>query len=448
MIIEFKEKNYGLQATSNLPHASYKLILNKKIWKSYPSKIKQFLIDNYAYTSVVNAPLVAQEKKLTLNTGFPLFKPFIDKLIIKNIPNAVEDYEIRTQEAIQQFLNTEYEFMSQRTLFPEYNSILAERAIIPFSSGKDSLLTLALANELNLAPIPLYANDTVCPRENKLKLKFNKKLKKEFGFQAETITNNLEKLNDFETYNKDEGCLGYTHMTTGFCLLSLPYLHHYKANKIILGNQQDMNISFTNKNNFKTYPSYDQTDKATHLQNLMIKQATNNQARVFSLIKPLTNMAITKILWQRYPEFAKYQISCDCFDAYEAHRWCHECNKCARLFLFTKAVNGDTKQLQFRDNLFNKKYKNLFSLFSNDSDEIDCYEKSEQARDQQLFAFLLAKENNADGYLIDLFKMKFQKEAREREDELYKKFFRIYDNEQIPDNLKIKLKFIFKEELN
>ena len=208
-----------------------------------------------------------------------------------------------------------------------------------------------------------------------------------------------------------------------------------------------MNFSFTGKDGYKIYPSYDQTDEATKYQDTIIKQATNKQASVFSLIKPLTNIAITKILWNRYPEFAKYQISCDCFDAYGAHRWCHSCNKCARLFLFTKAVNGDTKNLQFRDNLFDKKYKTYFSLFSNDPEEIDCYEKSKEARDQQLFSFYLAKENNADGYLIDLFKMKFLNEAQEREDELYKKFYKIYPNNQIPNKINEKLKSILKEEL-
>lgn len=440
MNIEFKEKRFGLTANN------HKLILNKKVWQEYPKQDKLFFIDNYAHISTINVPLVANEKELNYNTGFPILKPFFNQIIIKNMANATADYNINTNKAIKQFLEIKYNFIN-RTIFPDFKSILGDRAIIPFSSGKDSLSTLALANELNLSPIPIYINDTICPSENKLKLKFNKLIQKEFGFQSEIITNNIEKLNDYETYKQEESCLGYTHMTTGFSLLALPYLHFYKANQIIIGNQQDMNFSFTNKDGFKTYPSYDQTDEATHLQNLMIKQATNKQASVYSLIKPITNIAITKILWQRYPEFAKYQVSCDIADAYNEYRWCHQCNKCARTYLFTKAVNGDTKKLEFRDNLFDKQYKKYYSLFSEDKKEIDCYEKSTEARDQQLLAFYMAKDN-AEGYLIDLFKLKYLEEAQEREDELKNKFFKIYKNNQIPNKLQNHLRSILKEELN
>lgn len=429
MKINFKEENYGLSANG------HKLILDEKVWKKYPSKIKRVMIDNYAHLSTINVPVVARIKEIKYNTKEPLFRDYFRRIVLGNIPNSVDDYKkLDTSKLIDEFENKKYYF-NGNVEYPDYDRDLKERAIVPFSCGKDSLLTLGVCKEIGLKPVPVYINDTVCPIENELKLKFCK------NFNTKIITNEIEKLNDFETYDEDESCLGYSHMTTGFCFIALPYMHFYKADSVVLGNQQDMNFSFINKNGYKAYPSYDQTDEATKIQDYIMKGMTNSQGNVFSVIKPLTNIAITKILWSRYKDLVKYQVSCDCFDAYEEDRWCEQCNKCARLFLFTKAVKGDVKLLGFKKNLFDKKFKKYYSLFGHD---FDCYEKSKEARDQQLLAFYMCKDEK--GYLIDFFKKNFLNEAKEREEELYKKFFKVY-NCDIPYRIKRKVMSLYKEEL-
>ena len=55
----------------------------------------------------------------------------------------------------------------------------------------------------------------------------------------------------------------------------------------------------------------------------------------------------------------------------------------------------------------------------------ESYEKSKEAYDQQLLAFYLAYRNKAKGYLIDLFKKKYLKQAKQREDELINKFLKV-----------------------
>ena len=41
--------------------------------------------------------------------------------------------------------------------------------------------------------------------------------------------------------------LCYTHMMTGFCFIAIPFIHYYKTKYLILGNEQDMDFTFTNK---------------------------------------------------------------------------------------------------------------------------------------------------------------------------------------------------------
>lgn len=437
MNIFFRIIEKGIKVRFN--NENFCLTYPKEIWRIYP--YKNILLDNLAYVSTVNLPLVARKKRLVYNTGKPAIKKLVNKIILGNIPNSVEDYKSNTNKTIKRFLSIRYEFSSDIKT-PRFRESLDEGCVIPFSCGKDSLLTLGVCNEINLKPVCVYVNDTVSPTENNLKLEHNKKISKEFGFKNIIIRNEIERLNDFEYWNKNETCLGYSHMTTGFCLLSLPIMYYFDKKYVVFGNQQDMNFSFINKDGYKAYPSFDQTDIGENLINKIIKKLTNNQADVFSVIKPLTNIAVTKILFNRYGNLAKYQISCDCLDASNERRWCHECNKCARLFLFMKAFGFDNKLVGLR-NLFRKEFIDYYSLFKKQ----DCYEKSAESRDQQLLAYYLAYKNNNKGYLIDYFKKNYLQEAKEREDELYNKFFKVYDA-NIPNKIKNKVLSIYKEELS
>jgi len=441
MQLEVSQTNSGIKI--NFKNKSYNLTYPKQIWNSYPDK--QVLIDNLAYLSTTVLPLVSNINNINYNTAFPLFKSLFDNIILRTIPGATHDYKQKTSKLIQQFLNVKTTFEDYKIKAPNYKNILDEKAVIPLSCGKDSLLTLGITYEIGLKPTLVYINDTISPTENDLKLNHTKQVADKLKLNLVQVKNEIEQLNDFDTWNSEETCVNYSHMITNFCLLSLPLLHHYNSKYLILGNQQDMNFPFTNKEGYISYPAYDQFNEVTKQQNVMIKQFTNNQASVLSVIEPLTNLAITKILNSRYPSLAKYQISCDCLNISNEKRWCHECNKCARLYLFMKAFNFDVKTVGYNKDLFQKKYQKYYSLFK--GKEVDAYEKSPEARDQQLLAFYLAYKNNIKGYLVDKFKKEHLKEAKKREDELHKKFLTIHPSITMPNKIKNKVLSIYKEEI-
>lgn len=441
-----KARIYRRGITLKTPKGEYSLIYPQKIWQAYPEKIKNILCDNLTFLLTMNLPFVSPVKAIDYNTSLPFFMPFFFQIVARSIPAATDDYSSSTSESLKKFLNTNFSFKEKPVEIPVYNNgyKFKERAIIPLSFGKDSLLTLALAIELGLEPVCVYINDTVSPKENRFKLKMAEKISEEFGLKMHIVTNQIERLNDFDLWDSEETCLGYTHMVTGFSFILLPFVHFYKARYVLIGNQQDMNFPFKNKDGFKTYPSPDQHAGWTRLKSAAISLMTGGQARVLSIIEPLTNIAIIKILHAHYPEFGKYEISCDSLDASYEHRWCHNCSKCARLSLFKKALGIDIKKTGLKRELFDRKHKNLYTLF--DGKEVDMYERSVQAKKQQLLAFYLAFKRGEKGTLIREFEKKFLPLSEKEINLLKKEFFSVY-NAYLPSNIGKKLLPLLKRML-
>lgn len=447
MKLDFSLEKEGIKVKHE--GSDYRLSYPKEIWRKYPKKSKQFLFDNLAHLLTINSALVKGEEQVEYNTSFPLFKSFFDKVVLNSLPHAVDDYPVSTFEMMKQFFNTEYNFKDLRVKRPFYRGKSSgkkkERAIISLSCGKDSLLSLGLARELGLEPIGVYINDTVSPPENKIKLEFLGKIARESGLRLFKVANEMEKLNDFETWGKEESCVGYTHMMTGFSLMVLPFNYYFNAGYTVVGNQANMNFKFLNADGFWTYPSFDQSRKWMKQQNIMLGLMTEDRVKLVSLIEGLTNLAIMKILHGRYKNLGKYQVSCDCLDYSVEKRWCHDCNKCCRLYLMMKAVGAETKTVGFHKDLLKKEYEKHYSLFG--GKEVDAHEKSVEAREEQLFCFYLAEQRGVKGELVELFREKFSAEAEKRVEELRKKFLGVGGMSSVPGELKEKLRGILEEEL-
>lgn len=426
--------NIKNEATGLCVNNRYRLIYPQNIWQKFPDK--DFLTDNLVHLLTINTPLVAGFKEIKYNTAKPLFEKGFREVVRKSIPAAVDDYRISAEKTLEKFRRIKYKFAPGKVRKPKHSYGLKEGAIIPLSFGKDSLLTLAVCREIGLNSVPVYINDTVSPSENRIKLSYARKL------GAKIVTNKLEKLNDFETWGRRESCLGYSHMLTSFCFISIPLMSYYKCKYVVPGNQQSMNSLCKTRDGKKAFPSFDQTTYWMKKQSKMIDKITGGG--VFSAIEPLTDISIAKILHTRYKKIGKYQTSCDSLDASEEKRWCHSCSACCDSSILMKAFGVNTKYAGIRHSFLGKKHRKLYSLFNKHKTEI--YERNNIARDENLLAFYLAYKEGARGYLIDKFKEKFLSEAREREDELRKKFFRIYPS-IMPRKIERKVTSIYREEL-
>ena len=370
--------------------------------------------------------------------------------MLKDLPTSTFEYKQNLAKLKKQFSSLKISFSKTPKNKIKINKINKKNketktktktpnSLVLLSMGKDSLLTLAVAREIGLKPSALYINDTVSPTENKFKISTLKAISKEFRIKGHIITNSIEKINDFETWNRKEMSLNYAHMVTSFCLISLPLVNFYNINNIILGNEKNFDF-FIKKQSNKLYPSYDQTTEWTIEQEKIIQRF--EKVHLFSIIRPITDAAITKILHARYPEIAKYQISCYGLDASRRKRWCLDCSCCSSTSLFLSAFGINPKKIGL-EKIFSKKHRKLYVLFNPKYPTIYDLLFS---REQELLMLLFSMRNGQRGYIIDKFKKKFLKEALDREDELRKKYFKIYPS-RIPQKLKPKILSIYREEL-
>ncbi|MBW2978229.1 hypothetical protein KY331_05265 [Candidatus Woesearchaeota archaeon] len=426
----------------NFNKRNFRLTYPRSIWKSYSGR--DFWKDNVTGLLTICSPLVAGFDEVKYNTATPFFNKEFRKMVLRDIPSAVEDYKDKTKETIDRFFKIKYGFKSKVTKKPFFEEDTEEKAVIPISFGKDSLLTLGVCKEIGLEPNCFYVNDTVSPTENRIKIKAGKKIAEKEGIRFDVVLNEVENLNDFEFWNKGESCVGYGHLITSFGFLALPLCASYKAKYIMMGNEGDLNEQFRNKDGFWTYASYDQTIHGTRNLSRLIEKATRKKVFVKSVIEPLSDIAIMKILHNRYKKLGKFQISCACLDAVDEPRWCYRCTSCAFLFTVAKGVGVDPRELGFKRNMFDKKFLRYHLLFSDK--EADRYDKGKEIEEQDMFAFYLAYKNGAKGYLMNLFKKRFLKEAKSKEDKLYKKYFKIGKFVNYPKQ-KEEILSIYREEL-
>ena len=439
--IDSRQTREGIRIVSG--GREYNLRYPGNFWKEYHDR--KFLHENLTSILTISSPVVARKRSVVYNTSKPIFFSQYHDIVEKGIPSSNEDYRLPTKKAIDAFRKIDYDFSDGESENPDFSDKLDMRAVVSLSFGKDSLLTLAVGKEIGLDPVGVYVNDTVSPQENMNKRMLMKKVERALSVKTFELTNEIEKLNDFETWKTPESCIGYNHMVTGFCLLNLPVAAKMRARYLLIGSQRDLDDYFVSEEGFKIFSSYDQTFECQEKQDGMIKKMTDGQARVTSIIRPVTSLAIIKMLHSRYGKCGRLQRSCDCLDGSKEKAWCHACNKCARLSLFMRAFGIDTDMVGFHRSMLNKGDMKYYALFK--GKKIDCDDKNSHARDQQLLAFYLAYKRGAKGYLINQFRREFYDEAVEREDELMKEFLTAHKCD-LPKEINSDVMSIYKEELS
>jgi len=438
LVINFKDKDF---------HLKYP----EKIWEDFPRSIKKVFTDNYLFLKSVHLPLLFDVDKITLNTSSPLLKPSILTMQFMDIPSFSYMDKILPNEYFKRFMNTTFKFKNNNVKYPGLNfSLDGNSSIISFTFGKDSLLSLAMLNELDFKSNPVWVEEDGAPIENRFKKRLIKKFREEFDIKIERIYNETILLHSYKHLGlSNERDYSLSHLLTEYAFLMIPFIYSYRSKYLFFGNEQSCNTSFISECGFRCYPVYDQSVEWMIEINKMLNIILKNKFYVSSIVEPLHDLAIIKILHERYPKFAKYQYSCfpdeTLINNYK--RWCCFCSKCARLYIIFKALNINTKKVGFRNGMISRNHKPYYSIFGVKSDD-SAYDVSGVGRDEQLLAFYLAHKNKVKGELMEEFKKKFLNEAKEREDELIKKFFSVHRSVTLPKRLKRKVIPIFKEELS
>ena len=431
----------------------YDVNFPEEVWTEFPYNYKLLMRDNLAHLSFLDLTILHNIKKVNYDTPLPLFKSFFMEVILRNLLFYGDCDSVQTVDYITRLCNIEFTYRGTHSPPCTFEPETKERSINTLTFGKESLLGFSLAQELGLNPIPVTViepdlntttlkGEHIVTYENKQKNILIPIFEKEFNTHVYKINNDLGDIRCYANWGFDETDLGWSSILTQYLFYLLPFNHNFNAKYMIFGNEND-ECYYYSKEGFRCNPSYEQTKEWMKHMNTMLHNVTQSSVQATSLVQPLNEIAVCKVLYQRYPQIAKYQMSCP--DGAEHQRWCCNCSKCACCFIFMKALGFNPQDAGLQDMLSNN-YKELFSLFS-DNKEGKTYYSSGLVRDELLFAFHLATKKGATGDLINTFKEQHLEEAIVREKELRNYFFNIGRQYNIPNHLWKKLKPIFEEEL-
>ena len=434
--IGFQEKSYPIEYPSN-------------IWNKTPKTIKEALKDNLVLAVTMHLPLVYNSPSVYYYSRQPILEPYFFQNFIKDIPSCTEIDGTNTDDIIRQFLQIEYQFQDHEILYPGDIPVYDPfRALISMSFGKDSLLTYAVANEIGLDPEMIYVVEQSLTYEEKHKKMLAQKFEQEFGKKLFILRHDTGKLRDYEYLGLPKSEFGWGLQSTEYALEYIPFAYALNTKYILIGNEQTAGETYMDSSGkWRIYPCYDQSLIWTVQIDQITQLFSNRQVRTGSLIEPLMDMIIQRILAHRYPDIAKYQMSCFTENEYgRDYHWCHHCNVCAKMYLLCAGGNIDPRKVGFLKNMLTLENKHFFTIFGGKSSF--TYANTRAGRDEQLFAFYLAVKNNVEGPLVEYFKKSaLFEEAKERKEELIKTFCSLYPTISLPRELKQKVESLYKEEL-
>ena len=128
--------------------------------------------------------------------------------------------------------------------------------------------------------------------------------------------------------------------------------------------EQSCNDFFTDSEGYSINPVFEQSRRWLLTSNNLARDLGSN-ATFSSIIEPIHEIAIMKILHKRYPRIAKFQTSCELSEKPKGDgRWCENCSKCGRIYMFLLAHGINPKTVGFKHDLTRQKYHHLYALFA------------------------------------------------------------------------------------
>lgn len=438
LTIAFRRKKY---------HINYPA----KVWQKFPAVYHQSFADTLTYALTVHLSFdnFQGNKALTYHFPPPAIEPLIFKGMIYSLPEDIASKtKLTTTDYLKLFFNVNQRInFTLRPRFERFKNINhnhKKRALIPFTFGKDSLLSFALAEELGIQPILMFFREPRCSFENRHKHLLAKKFLKEFGLKITffpVTTGWLREVNDSQT------TWGWDLILTQYTLFLLPFLFAYRTKYLFWANEQSCNDTFTDHEGYIINPVFEQNSQWLLNTNSALK-VLGCRSIFASLVEPLHEIAIIYILHRRYHQIAKYQSSCLGEEKQaKTRRWCGVCSKCARIYIFLKALGINPKRVGFTqsEKMLKTEKRHLYSLFN--GGDGSAYDASGLGKDEQLLAFYLAYQKRVKGELMNEFVKKYLNEAKKREEELFQTFFSIHPPQTLTNDLKNPVLKIFEEEL-
>jgi hypothetical protein len=302
---------------------------------------------------------------------------------------------------LKKFYNLSFDFKRGAAVFPE--GIFSTKknsqpvAIVPFSFGKESLVTVAMCLEMGIKPVLVYSQEPSMTHEEDYKRRKLKEFGEKFKVDTFFVKNGPGLFRYDEAFKKKPGTeVGWASQTTLIAIQVLPFVYAYNADYIFFGSEYFVN-EYHYRDGWKVFESYDQCSFFTLHQDAMIRMLTEGRCQVKASLEPIDQINIFDILHHRYPEFGQYQFSCTAESPLFKHsQWCHKCYKCSRMYLFARTIGIDPASIGFKSDLLNEPglFNNYFGreIKSGNKYELDfCFYTLWKRGDNSLYVKKFAK---------------------------------------------------------
>jgi len=383
----------------------YRIKYPEDIWNPLREDVKTSIVDHLAFLATNYLPIVAEKKGVRYNTRLPMFDCFSFKSNAMDMPSsAVLDWR-NPYDYVRDYINLDFVFSSERPIVWRETFETDDTVIISFTSGKESLLTLAVCLELGLNPILINIVEPSNTYEKRHKAEILKGINEEFKVQYYTVPHEVGLFHDARHMGLRPTSLGWGNQLMYYLFIYLPFIIKHRAKYLFYGNEHSCDFEVTSPEGFRSNFCYDQSSHWTIQQDIILRTLTGGSASVGSLVGPLNEIAVVKCLHKGFPELAKYQMSCFCEDEVtREYRWCCNCSKCARNYAFIKAIGGDTEKVGFWREMFSEECEGLFSALN--GKETYGFDRSGLGREEQELALLLASNRNRGDPFLQKFRVK------------------------------------------
>lgn len=438
-----KVKKTGVEI--KIKNKKYQIEYPSYIWEKFPKSLHKLFADGLTYISTWHLPFV-ENKSLVYHFSHPLVEPVFFKMLFYSLPmNIFERADIKTSELLKKFYNihfqNQFKALNSSYLGKKMKKRLKEKAILLFSFGKDSLLTYALLNDLGVKVIPIFIKEPQSIYENYHKKRLAEKFYKKIGEEIEFFPLSIGRLRQVE----DLGW-GWDIILSQYAFILVPYYFYYQTKYLFFGNEQSCNFYLKDKEDFFVNPVFEQSVSGMQLLQ-DIPQLFSIKTHIGSLVEPINEIFITYILHRRYSEFGQFQMSCFSEEPQaKKRRWCGVCEKCARIYIFLKALGISPEKVGFYNGDMLSLEKEKYYVIFDDGIGKSAYGGSGLGKDEQLLAFYLAYRRGVKGELIEKFKKIYLEDLEKRKFKLFENYFGIHSSYTLPSNLRRKTLRIFEKE--
>lgn len=444
IIVKTYLRTSGFDVTVN--SKNYNISYPHEVWDAFPENLRQVFSETAAYYFTYHLYF---QKRQPLVYQFPpsLTHTFFINGLLMTLPEAVIEIP-KARFSADQLFKMLYQSQHDLTYLPgafssRYSvnpySPVWQKVMIPLSLGKDSLLTFAVTRELGLEQTLIFFVEPHSRNETKNKLSLGKEFVRQFHVPIIYVPVGLGTLREAGGTQ-----WGWDLMLTEYTLLAIPYLYYKNIGYLLWSQEQNYHIPTVTHFDLNLTMNYDETSK-WRLQLTQLLAYFGSSAIVGSLNEPLMEFTDVYILHHRYPEVAKFHLSCDNdHKNAKSSRWCHACAECSRFYIYLLAIGIDPGKVGLVDNmLLGHKVRYSDVLAKN-----EAYHYTYQFETDTLFALYLVYKRGIKGAVIDRFKRQYlrfiEKEVKKG---LIDRYTKLHSILTLPEKFKTRTLTIYSEEL-